>query len=254
MGYREIVDDTMTGIPLPMWYDTKFSHFSDRPTYQQRKDEHHTFYPRAILENGDAADGALRACRVQRGPRWDHDLWHQIYGRPELPKRELRQFGLVVLCAAGYIPDRAISFNQAGVPRTVALGAEQRSLLWSPRRIHVENMPVVRRYLLEYVVASGLDIDSARTNINEFLAAKDVEDRLVMGQCLIEQACQEATSQERMSPLKLVYGEAVAHRRLPQHRPLEVSNCLYTLVAEEQGRHDMEPVAWLGDILMAQVA
>jgi len=254
MGYREIVDDTMTGIPLPMWFDTGFSHFKGRPLYQQRKDEHHTFYPRTVLENGDPADEALRACRVQRGPRWDHDLWHQIYGEPELPRWELQQFGLVVLCAAGYIPDRAISFNHVGVPRTIALDTMQRRQLWSPRRVHVENMPIVRRYLLEYVVARGLDVNSARTNINEFLAAKDVDDRLVMGQCLIEQACHEVSSQERMEPLKLIYGEALTHHRLPQHRPPEVSNCLYTLVAEEQGKHDMEPVAWLGDILTSRAA
>ena len=254
MGYREMVDDTMTGIPLPMWYDSTFSHLKDRPRHQQRKDEHHTFYPRAVLENGDPAAEALRACRVQRGPRWDHDLWHQIYKEPALPKWELHQFGLVVLCAAGYVPDRAISFNQAGVPRTVALDMAQRRLLWSPRRIHVENMPVVRRYLLEYVVARGLDIDSARTNIDEFLATKDADDRLVMGQCLIERACQEVSSQDRMEPLRQIYDEALTRSRLPQHRPPEVARCLYTLVAEDQGKHDMEPVAWLGDILTARAA
>ena len=251
MGYRRLQTDSMTGIPVPMWYDTTFNHFDNRPEQQQRRDDHHTFYPRAILEDGDLADKAFRACRVQTGPRWDHEKLHQIFAAPALPRWQLQQFGLVVLCAAGYIPDTALSFNEVGVPRYIDLTPERRSLLWSPKRVHVESPTLVQKYMLAFVVEHGLDREAARQHIDEFLHMDELTDRLAMGQLLIEEACKEVTSQEQLAPLKAVYSEARAHRRLPVSRPQEVDECLYKLVTEEQGSESLQPVVWLGEILAA---
>lgn len=248
MGYREIPRCTLTGLPLPMWYDDSFSHYEGRPAAQQRKDEHHTFFPRRELEAGPLEDLALRVSRVQRGPRWDHDLFHAIYGTPVLPATELRQFGVIVLAASGYIPDRAISFNKAGVPRTVKLDPEQREKLWSPNGIHIEHPATVRKYLLQYVIQHGLNVDVA--TIDEFLHTDKVEDRMVIGECMIEQASAEATR-----PYQEVYSEAHRYRRLPKHQPEAIGACVFQLVAkDEQGGIDYQAMAWLDEIFAAQAA
>lgn len=261
-GYREVPLDGILEAPLPIWIDPSFNHFENLPEHQQREDEHHIWYRRKdydfycyiqntsrdeLAKRKALAYYALRSSRVQRLPRWDHDLWHKIYGSPRRPVSELHIFAATTLLAAKYLPDRAVSFNHVGTQLTVGLPLERRQQIWKQEAVYPADIDVVRRYLLRYIVAKGLDPNASV--IDEFVHAGELAARIEKGAALIRTASQEATAGRAES----AYNEAFQGQYLPDDQPDDMAHCVYNLIAQgnETDADCPNAVAWLGEILGA---
>lgn len=260
-GYREVPLDEIIKAPLPIWVDQSFQHFENVPWHQRREDEHHIWYQRKDYDfyhrvqrlstdehakRKALAYYALRSSRVQRLPRWDHDLWHKTYGVPQRPVNELHIFAATTLLAAGYLPDRAVSFNRLGTQLTVGLSLERRQQIWKQEAVYPADAGVVRRYLLQYIVAKGLDPDAHE--INEFIRADGIEQRIDSGASLIRTASRGAT--ERIGG---VYNEILQDQRLPEGQPDDMAHCVYNRITQgsEAGVGYPNAIVWLAEILDA---
>lgn len=120
--------DQFSGIPLPI-LPTK----NELPFHNPDvADWHHPFHPKEHPLLKTAGGLALRNCRVQLVHRNFHNesplRYHRFFEGPAIPESEDDQFRTVVLAAAGYIPERAIS-TRSGEPEIVELSPRQSARL-----------------------------------------------------------------------------------------------------------------------------
>lgn len=179
--------DERTDFPLPLVP-------SGNETGHRGFDRHHPFHPNRHPDLMDVGGRALRECRVQRTP-YDlhHNLYHEAFIGPQLPEEETGKFRLVVLAAAGYVPDRGISFEADGSPKVIPISQEFRDNLWSSKSVKVNNQKKVRDFLKQYVIEQ--DISHVKeTLVEEFLLTGDQLRRRELGNTLLSLAVDKATA------------------------------------------------------------
>jgi hypothetical protein len=207
--------DEATGIPLPLYPSPDLPPVlgSGKRNIERIADWHHPFHPAATLKNNDIGDGAVRNCRVQ----WSlydehHHQYHGAYLGPQLPKTEDEKFKTVVFAAAGYIPDRALSFKTPHKPQVVILPAEVRAKLWSSNTLQVGQPASVHNFLLYYALKQDFSSVTERT-IDEFLHTRDIIRKDEWGRTLLGLAVYEAAR-----PVKDLYKSARDAERIPPER------------------------------------
>jgi hypothetical protein len=175
--------DELTGLPLPIVP-------IENPV---RPDWHHHFHPRLSprLVNKEGGS-ALRAVRLQRV---DYDAHHRGYHRyfdgPKLPKKMNDRFGLIIMSAAGYIPEQGLDFTD-GEPAIVDLTEEQAAEL--RKQIKVGSPTSIRYFIQDYVISQKLeDVNVNETTIEEFISTKNEERRRVLGHTLLGLVTKKAT-------------------------------------------------------------
>lgn len=219
--YRELNDyeygqlpsspvDELTGVPLILHPEG-----SSNDSHRFSPDKHHPWHPKnhPLVKSGTLGGEALRASRVQLA---SYDLHHLDYHRnfygPELPDNDTSRFNLIVLTAAGYIPEQALMFSEYQKPYLKDITLEQRLKLWQTGRIRVDSPGIVRSFLKDYSLGQDLSDINERV-IDEFLFTHDPIKRLELGYTLIGKAVLRATI-----PIKDTYKEAFKAELLPPYR------------------------------------
>lgn len=200
--------DSLTNIPLPLLT-------THEPAFApvRKPDLHHAFHPRRSPELQGIAGLALRECRVQVTKYYTHhnEYHHEFYG-PPLPQTDEEKFQLVVLAAAGYIPEQAITFGRDSSPHTVHMPAYIRERMWKTNRIHINNLGYVKQFLQGYVLDQDLSSINEST-IDEFLHTQQEDRRWELGCEFLGVGVRQATE-----PLKELYKEAKGAAYLPPER------------------------------------
>jgi hypothetical protein len=203
--------DELTDIPLPLIESAELPSY-EWPT--PKPDWHHAFHPaRSEVLTQDLAGKALRACRVQLvGYNLHHMNYHEQFHGPALPETEEEKFRLIVLAAAGYVPEQGLTFDAHGEPIKTRISSEQRADLQNGK-LKLWNYRTVRDFLQDYVLRQDLTSVNQLT-IEEFLTTPDPTRRWELGCTLLGRATAVATE-----PIKDVYKEARTSDRLsPQVR------------------------------------
>ena len=218
--------DYLTGIPLPLIQTVEVA------TERFPADLHHPFHPRrdpALTES--IAGQALRNCRVQLVPyELHHHQYHETYEGPELPKTDSEKFRIVVLAAAGYIPEEAITFARRHTPRRVLLSAEQRLALGCNRQLRVGMKGKVQEFLLAYTLSQDLSNVNEST-IDEFLNTADAARRQELGNTFLGLATYQATQ-----PIKEMYHEAYKRELIPPENTRRASRFVLASLGLKRNR------------------
>ncbi|MDQ3065222.1 MAG: hypothetical protein M3Q36_03040 [bacterium] len=177
------------GMPLPLVPISR----ENGKVSQLNPDWHHHFHPKKspILVR-DLGGQAVRSVRLQRTD-YDqhHNDYHGYYFGPPLPETKQRQFGIVVLASAGYVPDRAISFKD-GQPEEVHLTNRQRRLLWAKGDLRIASTEKVRKFMIDYTLSQDLT-DINEKLVDEFLNTPNHQRRYHIGGMLLQFAIERAT-------------------------------------------------------------
>lgn len=137
--------DELTGLPLPLLPSDK-----PLPLRSELTNWHHHFHPSTHPVIKQTLGGrALRNSRIQLVEATQHNYsqnaYHRFYSGPDIPEDSATQFGMCVMAAAGYVPERAID-TASGQPRTVAMAESQiEQLKLQPTVIRPEPTEI-RRY------------------------------------------------------------------------------------------------------------
>lgn len=196
--------DHLSGLPLSILSaDESASRFSP--------DLHHPFHPKKdpLLEG--LGGQALRHCRVQRVRYETHHYdYHQNYEGPELPTTDAERFRLVVMATAGYIPRQALALHKNREPRIVDFSERARAHYLDTRRIRVETIGKVQKFLRNYVLEQDMS-EISESTLDEFLTRNNDKRRLELGDIFLGVAARQATN-----PIKDMYIEAHRARLIPQ--------------------------------------
>lgn len=174
MGIVETPTDELSGLPLLLVPDERtlpiFWGFepSRGPDGRLLVDQNHIWHPaKEVVEAGEGG-AALRNSRVQFVLRHEqHNPYHGYYYGPPLPQTVDERFRTTVLCAAGYIPPRAIAFGPDG-PCEVDLNEWQMVRLRESGEVQVASFSVVQSFMREFVMAQPVDHIKPKT-IDRFL-------------------------------------------------------------------------------------
>lgn len=222
--------DELTGVPLIL-----HPYGSSKDSHRFFPDKHHPWHPKndPLVKLGTLGGEALRASRVQVA---SYDLHHLDYHRnfygPELPDNDATRFNLIVLSAAGYIPERAVAFKRNGKPYTRELSSELRNRLWERNKIRVDSSEILRNYLKEYSFSQDLS-DVKESVIDEFLFTKNKVKRWELGNLLLANGVYKATM-----PVREVYENAYKAELIPSIRAKRVTKfVLESLNIERQRDH-----------------
>lgn len=217
--------DELTGIPLPLVQT--HTHASERFA----PDLHHPFHPRRHDALADLGGNALRHSRVQMVPyEIHHHQYHNTFVGPELPDDELGKFKLVVMAAAGYVPDQAITFNTSGEPETVALHADYRNYLRQPKQMRVGSPKSVQDFLVQYTIQQDLT-SIKNTTLDEFLYTTNTERRWQLGNAILGEASFIAAH-----PIKEIYRTAYQSELIPPDRARAASRALLSMLCRRKQR------------------
>ena len=203
--------DQLTGMPLPILNPAMTRGYTG-PVF--KSDWHHSFHPStsAVLK-GTPGGIALRNCRAQRVHYGVHHYdYHRLFRGPDIPEEEDEQFRLVVLAAAGYVPDEALTFDKHGDPMIVHMKTAQRERLWSDQQMKLWTPRKVRDFIQDYIL--GQDFSPVKQlTIEEFLTTPDEQKRWELGCTLLGYASLKATDS-----IKDTYKEARVSTYLPPTR------------------------------------
>jgi hypothetical protein len=169
--------DELTGIPLllapeeralSILYDCEPSHDE---AGQPVGDWDHAWFEAKNIVHGGFGGPALRGSRVQFVVRdTQHEEKNGIFGEPrQLPRDPLERFTATALCAAGYIPPQAISFNSAGYSLSDLSGWNIVRLRESGE-LRVASEPTVQKFFTEFLLSRPLEV---RTPIIDTFLALD---------------------------------------------------------------------------------
>lgn len=207
--------DEVTGVPLLLH---PAENPKDRHLYPD--DKHHPWHPKnsPLVKTGTTAGEALRASRVQVASYYVHHLeYHRNYFGPELPTDDASRFKLIVLTAAGYIPERAVVFNSPRKPRTLKLTSEERINIWESNLIKVDCPDSVRNFLKEYSFNQDFS-DVKESAIDEFLNTNNRVKKWELGNALLANSVYKATM-----PLRGVFEQAYKSELIPPVRTKRVT-------------------------------
>lgn len=218
--------DQLTGIPLPLINP-------DDMTSRFLPDLHHPFHPRKSDTLQDIGGQALRNCRVQRIHYETHHYdYHGAYYGPQLPTDEDGKFRLVVMAAAGYIPELAISF-QNRKPVIGPLTDINRSRLQDSKQMRVQDHKGVQRFLLEYTLAQDLSGVNEST-IDEFLNTTNGARKLELGNVLLGEAAYQATE-----PIRDIYKVARRAELIPANKARVASRFVLLSLTTRRNRENI---------------
>lgn len=218
--------DPLTNIPLPIIT-------SHEPAFApaRKPDLHHAFHPRRSVELQGVAGLALRECRVQVVKYYTHhDEYHHEFDGPPLPRTDEEKFRLVVLAAAGYIPEHALTFGRDSSPYTIHMPVHIRERLWRSNRVRVNNPGYVKRFIQHYVLEQDFSSLNEHT-IDEFLSTVSEERRWELGCELLGIGARQAAE-----PIKDVYKEAKATSCLPPERARTASRFVLSALGMSRDR------------------
>lgn len=207
--------DELTGVPLLLHPDGSFR---DRGIYSA--DKHHPWHPRRdpLFMASTLGGEALRGSRIQTTTYDVHHLhYHSKFHGPELPVDDASRFKLIVLTAAGYIPEQALAFSRTQKPYLKTITLEQRLKLWRSGQVRVDKPGIIRDYLKEYSLSQDVSDINERV-IDEFLFTRDPIKRWELGNNLLGKIVLRATV-----PIKDTYKEAYKAELLPPNRARKVS-------------------------------
>ena len=221
--------DELSGLPLPIFPNPQLTPVLSRSVINRDRvaDLHHTFHPRLSLVNMGLSAEALRACRVQWVLYDDHHNevgYHKGFVGSERPKTDFDMFKTIVFASAGYVPDRALAFDEEANHTVVSLNRAQHAQLLQPGIMRVDNYTKVKDYLLDYAARKGIT-DRGSSTVDEFLFSKDKARCALLGNELIRLASEVATSD-----LDRDYREAKKARALPDRRSSVVANFVGNLL------------------------
>lgn len=220
--------DDLTGVPLILHPD---ENSRDRHIYPD--DKHHPWHPKnsPLVKTGTAGGEALRASRVQVASYDVHHLeYHRNYFGPELPTDDASRFKLIVLTAAGYIPERAIVFNRPRKPSTKKLGSEERLRIWDNNVVRVDSPDAVRTFLKEYSFNQDFS-DLKESAIDEFLNTKNAVKRWELGNVLLANSVYKATM-----PVRQIFEKAYKSELIPPAHTKRVTKFVMAALNVEQQR------------------
>ena len=207
--------DELTGVPLIL-----HPYGSSNDSHRFFPDKHHPWHPKnhPLVKSGTLGGEALRASRVQVASYDLHHLdYHRSFYGPELPVDDASRFNLIVLTAAGYIPERAVAFHSYGKPYTKKLSSELRLILWDKSKVRVDVPDTVRNFLKEYSFSQDLS-DIKESVIEEFLFTKNRVKRWELGNLLLANGVHKATM-----PVREIYENAYKAELIPPARTKRVT-------------------------------
>jgi hypothetical protein len=225
--------DEMTGIPLPLM---PRNDLPPVPTGNMRNlervaDWHHPFHPRSILIHEGLGPAAVRNCRIQWANYVDHHhRYHAAYKGPELPITDNERFNTVVFAAAGYVPDRAISFEGRRRPVFKRLNDEDREQLWRNGQLRVANQASVQTFLTDYVLRQDFG-GINETTIDEFLHTSDLKRKRELGGTLLGIAAYDAAA-----PLRNTYQESRKLHLIPPDRARTAGRFIFGAMTAHRSR------------------
>lgn len=166
---------------------------------QGENDWHHAVFPKKRPGLQSKSGKAIRSSRVQFVNYNEHRTYHYFFDDYmtndwEMPKTSLERFGMTVLMAAGYIPNKAIRCRKHG-PEYVNLSESKRELMWSRGLVRVESALNVYDFLQDTIVHQPLDTPDHI--VEELLFSKDEQRRMKIGNQLIQAAAERATEMVR---------------------------------------------------------
>lgn len=206
--------DELTGVPLILHPDGSAR---DRGRYPA--DKHHPWHPRRdpLVMAGTLGGEALRSSRIQLTSYDAHHLhYHGHFHGPELPVDDQSRFKLIVLTAAGYIPEQALVFSSKR-PYLKEITLEQRLKLWRSGQVRVDKPGIVRDFLKDYSLSQDI-LGMSERAIDEFLFTRDPIKRWELGNNLLGKVVLRATM-----PIKDAYKEAYKAELLPPNRARKAS-------------------------------
>lgn len=204
-----------TGVPLVI--SPRYDIPRRLASSQGENDWHHAVYPRRRAGLQTKSGKAVRSSRVQFVNYDEHRTYHYYFDEYmsnnwELPKSTLERFGMTVLLAAGYVPQKAIRCHKHG-PEYVNLGEHKRELMWSRGLLRVESEVNVYDFLQDVIVHQPLDVPEHA--VEQFLFSKDEQARLRVGNQLLAAAAERATDIIRPHYLAAYAGKLL----MPIHPP-----------------------------------
>jgi hypothetical protein len=234
--------DQLTGMPLPILNPSMTRTYAS-PVY--KADWHHSFHPSSSEILKDTPGGvALRNCRAQRVHYGVHHYdYHRIFKGPDIPQSEDEQFRLVVLAAAGYVPEEALTFDRKGNPSIIHMNAKQRERLWSEQQMKLWTPRKVRDFLQGHILSQDFSPVKQLT-IEEFLTTPDEQKRWELGCTLLGYASLKATEQ-----VKDTYKVARRETCLPPTRAQTAARFVLGAVSLKKDRAQL--FSRLDDTLMA---
>lgn len=173
--------DAISGIPLLLVPDERILPvlYGEVPNVQPNTmapiaDWNHAYHPAKQVKAVGFGGDALRNARLQLVMRQEqHDEYHACYSGPPLPISSAERFKHVVLCAAGYIPMRAITFA-SGSPQEISLRLREQERLRASGEVRMASFSVVQRFMKDYVMRQPVDHIQPRT-VNRFLGLDPAE-------------------------------------------------------------------------------
>ena len=220
--------DEITGVPLVLH---PLGNRRDRHKYSD--DKHHPWHPKndPLVKTGTLGGEALRSSRVQVASYDMHHLdYHRRFYGPELPSEDTERFKLIVLTAAGYIPDQAIIFGRSDNTYTKKLSSKDRIKLWDTGRVRVDSPEVVRKFLKEYSFNQDFS-DIKESTIDEFLNTNNSTKKWELGNLLIANSVYKATV-----PLRGIFEQAYKSELIPTNRTKRVTKFVLSALNIERNR------------------
>lgn len=220
--------DELTGVPLILH---PLGNRRDRHIYPD--DKHHPWHPKKdpLVKTGTLGGEALRSSRIQTASYDIHHLdYHRRFYGPELPIDEASRFKLIVLTAAGYIPDQGLVFGRKDNTYTKKVSTEDRLKLWEGGRIRVDSPEIVRKYLKEYSFNQDFS-DLKDSAIDEFLNTKDNVKKWELGNLLLANGVYKATI-----PLRGIFEQAYKSELIPPVRTKRVTKFVLSSLNIEHNR------------------
>jgi hypothetical protein len=224
--------DRLTGVPLPFVPTLLVQ--EDRAAQEGLgRNEHHSCHPRKALMSGPLAFQAMRACRIERVRVPDHrDAHRGGWGIvPDLPDSDSRQFILVGLAAALYIPGRGMDFKRDCRDRRIVYATPihlgQRRYAWRRHSIRPESPDIVNRYLATAAIERAFAGKPA--GADKRLMTGYLENPELYGLGLLRRTVRVAVGQTGMAE---VYAKARRGQFLPPTTPVTAEAFLMTQLTQ----------------------
>lgn len=188
-----------TGVPLAI---EPHENLAPPGTRNANADWHHLIYPKSRHELKTVSGQAMRQVRLEWMDLDDHSAHHHyfndyIVNQWEFPKTIGQRFGIVVLMAAGYIPENAIQLRKTG-PEYVKLGKHERRQYWDRGLIKIASEWHVAKFIKEHVLSQDIvGVEDAETDIDMLLNSNDETERNQAGDNLLAMAAEIATEDVR---------------------------------------------------------
>lgn len=233
------------GMPLPLAPALELTPKKGRP----KPDRHHHFHPkRSEVLTRDLGGQAMRNLRVQESDYETHHTdYHGYYDGPPLPEIPQDQFGIVLLGVAGYIPTRAIKFND-GQPEEVPLTRQQRRLMWDRGDIGIGSTKAVKEFIIDYMTSQNLAEVNEKL-VDEFLNTPNMQRRYRLGGELLQLAIKTAAE-----PIDPFYHKAWKKGLIPRETSSKATRLIRNRLRLNQYQHRISLVDMLGLRLEALVA